>query len=177
MKNWADLITPVHLEMLLRLISATFAGMVIGLNRDLHDKPMGMRTLGLVSLSSAIVVLAGSTIGDLDVHQDAASRVIQGILTGLGFLGAGAILREPEKMQVHGLTTAATVLIAATFGISAGLGEWFLTFGGAVIALTLLVFGTPVEQFFTRMLKQRDRAEASDEKIQSRKSHDRNGAP
>ncbi len=125
-----DLITDAHMEMLLRLLAAMFAGMAVGLNRDLHDKPIGMRTLGLVSLSSAVVVLAGSSFGDLHFRQDAASRVIQGILTGLGFLGAGVILREEKKLQVHGLTTAATVLAAATFGITAGLGAWFLTFVG-----------------------------------------------
>ncbi len=79
--------------------------------------------------------------------------MIQGILTGLGFLGAGVILREANKLEIHGLTTAATVLIAATFGITAGLGEWFLTFVGTVMALTLLVFGKPVERFFGRALK------------------------
>ena len=179
MKTWADIITPVHLEMLLRLLAATFAGMVIGLNRDLHDKPMGMRTLGLVSLGSAIVVLAGSTIGDLNVHQDAASRVIQGVLTGLGFLGAGVIMREPDRMEVHGLTTAATVLIAATFGISAGLGEWFLTFAGATIALALLVFGKPLEFLFGRLLGSSSHHEGagSDEVIQPAKSDHRHEGP
>ena len=150
MPSW---ITADHLEMSLRLGAAMFAGMAIGLNRDLHGKPIGMRTLGLVSLSSAIVVLAGSTYGDLHFHQDAVSRVIQGILTGLGFLGAGVILREESKLEVHGLTTAATVLIAATFGITAGLGAWFLTFAGTLLALMLLVFGKPVEHVFNRALK------------------------
>ena len=73
-----------------------------------------MRTLGLVSLGSAMVVLVGSSYGDLHFQQDAASRVIQGILTGLGFLGAGVIMREEDKLEVHGLTTAATVIIAAS---------------------------------------------------------------
>ncbi|KAB0268195.1 MgtC/SapB family protein [Microvirga brassicacearum] len=178
MKTWADLITDVHLEILLRLIAATCAGMVIGLNRDLHDKPMGMRTLGLVSLGSAVVVLAGSDLGDLTIHRDAASRIIQGVLTGLGFLGAGVILREPERLEIHGLTTAATVLIAATFGVSAGLGEWFLTFVGTVIALALLVFGKSVEHFFGRALKRpKGSSKASDEEIQRGESDRRDRAP
>lgn len=146
-----------YVEIVLRLVIATFAGMAIGLNRDLHNKPIGMRTLGLVSLSSAAVVLAGSVyadIGDLRFAEDAVSRVIQGILTGLGFLGAGVILRERERMEVHGLTTAATVWIAAVFGVAAGLGAWFITVAGTTIALFLLIFGKALEQrlgrFFSR---------------------------
>ena len=65
--------------------------------------------------------------------QDAVSRVIQGIMTGLGFLGAGAILRERNEMQVHGLTTAATVWIAAGLGVTAGLGAWFITIAGTLV--------------------------------------------
>ena len=161
-----DLITDAHMEMLLRLLAAMFAGMAVGLNRDLHGKPIGTRTLGLVSLSSAVVVLAGSSFGDLHFQQDAASRVIQGILTGLGFLGAGVILREEKKLQVHGLTTAATVLAAATFGITAGLGAWFLTFVGTVMALTLLVFGKAVERVFHRALKGHDGEAGSNDEVQ-----------
>jgi putative Mg2+ transporter-C (MgtC) family protein len=153
MVTLAEMITDDHMEMLLRLMAAMLAGMAIGLNRDLHDKPIGTRTLGLVSLGSAMVMLVGSSYGDLHFQQDAASRVIQGILTGLGFLGAGVIMREEDKLEVHGLTTAATVIIAASFGITAGLGAWFLTFAGAVMALTLLVFGKALEGFVHRALK------------------------
>ncbi|WP_210483254.1 MgtC/SapB family protein [Microvirga antarctica] len=153
MITWPDVITDEHLEILLRLGAAMLAGMTIGINRDLHGKPIGVRTLGLVSLSSAIVVLAGSSYGDLRFDQDAVSRVIQGILTGLGFLGAGVILREESRLQVHGLTTAATVMAAATFGITAALGAWFLTFTGTVLGLTLLVFGKTLERAISHALK------------------------
>jgi putative Mg2+ transporter-C (MgtC) family protein len=170
--TWAELITDEHMEMLLRLGAAMLAGMVIGLNRDLQDKPMGMRTLGVVSLSAAVVVLAGSSYGNLRFDQDAVSRVIQGILTGLGFLGAGVILRERDKLEIHGLTTAATVMVAATVGITAGLGAWFLTFAGTVMALTLLVFGKPVEIFFARVLKGRKPRQRSNQDV---KPHQRDG--
>ena len=72
-----------QIEMLLRLSAATIAGMVVGINREIHDKPIGMRTLGLVSLGSAIVILAGSVYEGIHFGQDAVSRVIQGIMTGL----------------------------------------------------------------------------------------------
>ena len=141
-----------YIEMLLRLGAATLSGMAIGLNRDMLNKPMGMRTLGLVSLSSAAVVLSATGYGSLHYGQDAASRIVQGILTGVGFLGAGVILRNSDRMEVHGLTTAATVWLAAAFGVTAGLGAWFITIAGNGIALSLLVFGKPLERALSRFL-------------------------
>jgi putative Mg2+ transporter-C (MgtC) family protein len=141
-----------QVEMVLRLLLAMMSGMVIGLNRDLHDKPIGMRTLGLVSLASALVVLAGSAYGHVHFEEDAVSRVIQGVLTGIGFLGAGVILRRQGRSEVQGLTTAATVWIAAALGVTAGVGAWFITLVGDALALALLVFGKPVERTFNRLL-------------------------
>ncbi|QRM31761.1 MgtC/SapB family protein [Microvirga sp. VF16] len=141
----------VQIEMSLRLGAATIAGMTVGINRDIHDKPIGMRTLGLVSLGSAIVILAGSVYEGVHFGQDAVSRVIQGIMTGLGFLGAGAVLRARDKMEVHGLTTAATVWIAAGLGVAAGLGAWFITIAGTIVTLLLLTLGKPLEDMLTRL--------------------------
>jgi len=140
-----------QIEMSLRLGAATVAGMAVGINRDIHDKPIGMRTLGLVSLGSAIVILSGSVYEGIHFGQDSVSRVIQGILTGLGFLGAGAVLRARDKMEVHGLTTAATVWIAAGLGVAAGLGAWFVTVAGTVVTLLLLTLGKPLEDMLTRL--------------------------
>jgi putative Mg2+ transporter-C (MgtC) family protein len=120
--SWLSVEYADQIEMMLRLCGAAIAGMAVGINRDIHNKPIGMRTLGLVALGSAIVILSGSVYEGLHFGQDAVSRVIQGIMTGLGFLGAGAILRGRDEMQVHGLTTAATVWIAAGLGVTAGLG-------------------------------------------------------
>lgn len=148
------------IEMLLRLVFATVSGMAIGLNRDLHGKPMGMRTLGLVSLSSALVVMAGSAYGHVHFEEDAVSRVIQGVLTGIGFLGAGVIIRRSDRGEVEGLTTAATVWMAAALGVTAGVGAWFITIAGNGLALSLLVFGKPVERTVNRLLGgHRDNAE------------------
>jgi putative Mg2+ transporter-C (MgtC) family protein len=142
-----------EIEMSLRLCGATVAGMAIGLNRDIHNKPIGMRTLGLVALGAAIVILSGSVYEGLHFGQDAVSRVVQGILTGLGFLGAGAILRGKDQMEVQGLTTASTVWIAAALGVTAGLGAWFITIAGTLVTLILLTYGTRLEvrliRFFT----------------------------
>src|SRR3712207_4445031 len=90
--SWFSVEYADQIEMMLRLCGATIAGMAIGINRDIHNKPIGMRTLGLVALGSSIVILSGSVYEGLHFGQDAVSRVVQGILTGLGFLGAGSIL-------------------------------------------------------------------------------------
>lgn len=141
-----------HLTILLRLVVATFAGMAIGLNRDKQNKPIGMRTLALVSLSAAAVVLTGTVYGEEQFHQDALSRVVQGVLTGVGFLGAGVIMRGKDNIEVHGLTTASTVWIAAALGVTSGLGAWFITFVGTAIALLLLSLGKQLEYSLLRLL-------------------------
>jgi putative Mg2+ transporter-C (MgtC) family protein len=149
MTDWLAAFHAEHresIEMVLRLFVAMASGMAIGLNRDLHDKPIGMRTLGLVSLSSALVVVAGSAYGHVQFEEDAVSRVIQGVLTGIGFLGAGVILRRQDRSEVQGLTTAATVWMAAALGVTAGVGAWFITIVGNGLALSLLVFGKPLER-------------------------------
>ena len=145
-----------QVEMTLRLCGATLAGMVVGINRDLHNKPIGMRTLGLVALGSAIVILSGSVYEGLHFGQDAVSRVVQGILTGLGFLGAGAILRGKDGMEVQGLTTASTVWIAAALGVTAGLGAWFITVTGTLVTLVVLTYGTRLEIRLIRFFTGRD---------------------
>src|SRR5215213_9996060 len=143
------------LQTALRLAVATLAGMAIGLDRDLHDKPVGMRTLGLVSLGSALVVLSATGYGSLHYGQDAASRIVQGVLTGVGFLGAGVILHDKSRMKIHGLTTASTVWIAAALGVASGLGAWLVTIFGIALTLLLLVLGGPLERMLERLIKGR----------------------
>ena len=149
--SWLSVEYADQIGMTLRLCGATIAGMLIGINRDIHNKPIGMRTLGLVGLGSAIVILSGSVYEGLHFGQDAVSRVVQGIMTGLGFLGAGAILRGRDQMQVQGLTTAATVWIAAGLGVTAGLGAWFITIAGTLVTLFLLTYGTRLERRLIRI--------------------------
>jgi putative Mg2+ transporter-C (MgtC) family protein len=160
--SWLSVEYDDQIEMMLRLCGAAIAGMVVGINRDIHNKPIGMRTLGLVALGAALVILSGSVYEGLHFGQDAVSRVVQGIMTGLGFLGAGAILRGRDQMQVQGLTTAATVWIAAGLGVTAGLGAWFITVMGTLVTLFLLTFGKRMEEILIRVFGRSEDADEDD---------------
>jgi putative Mg2+ transporter-C (MgtC) family protein len=144
----------IEWDWLWRLLSATAVGLVIGLNRDLTGKPIGMRTLSLVSLGAAVVCLATINYRDLAAHPDALSRVvqgiIQGILTGVGFIGAGVILRDRQTHTVHGLTTAATVWVTAALGIACALAAWRIVLGGVVIAVLVLFLLQRIEAWIFR---------------------------
>jgi putative Mg2+ transporter-C (MgtC) family protein len=129
--------------LLLRLGAAALAGGLIGLNRDLTNKPIGVRTLGLVALGSAIVVLSTIQFPGIAEEANAASRVIQGIIqglmTGISFIGAGVILRDSSTRRVRGLTTAATVWVTAALGIACGLGAWRTVVIAMILAFILLI--------------------------------------
>ena len=130
-------------DALMRLGAATAAGIAIGINRDLTNKPIGMRTLALVSLGAATVTVASIQFNVMADHPDALSRVvqgvIQGIMAGISFIGAGVILRHQDTGTVEGLTTAATVWISAALGIACGLAAWTVAAVAAVLALASLV--------------------------------------
>ena len=132
---------PIY-ETALRLIVAVAAGIAIGINRDLRNKPIGMRTLGLVALGAALVTVATVEFRDLRDNPDAISRVvqgaIQGIMAGISFIGAGVILRDAKSRSVEGLTTAATVWVTAALGVACGLGVWVPVVITIVLALALL---------------------------------------
>jgi putative Mg2+ transporter-C (MgtC) family protein len=131
-------------DIVMRLGLAALAGAALGLNRDLHGKPTGVRTLGLVGLASALIVIAvGHGEGDV-------SRVMQGIVTGIGFLGAGVIIRSEKGKHVHNLTTAACVWLTACVGVACGVGEWRLLLIGAPIVAVLLIFGGAFEKWVHR---------------------------
>lgn len=136
------------LEILARLGAALGVGGLIGLNRELRNKPAGLRTHALVSLGAAVIMVAGRGLSGAHgaPDPDAMSRVIQGIITGIGFLGAGVILRPREGQTVRGLTTAATIWIAAGLGIAAGAGQWRLLLVGGLLTLAVLVGGRALER-------------------------------
>ena len=125
--HWTDVI--------LRLSAAVIVGALIGLDRELRGKPAGFRTVALVSLGSAMFVMTG--LGDND---DSTSRAIQGIVTGVGFLGAGTIVRGQTQDTVKGLTTAASVWVAAANGIACGLAQWPLVIFSSALGLIVLTF-------------------------------------
>jgi putative Mg2+ transporter-C (MgtC) family protein len=133
------------LDIILRLGVALLIGAFLGLNRELHHKSTGIRTLGLVALGSAIAVLAVAK----DPAAD-ASRVIQGVITGIGFLGAGVILHGPTGIQVQGLTTAATIWATATIGVLCGLAAWDILIVAVVLTALLLFVGGPLEKCVQR---------------------------
>jgi putative Mg2+ transporter-C (MgtC) family protein len=146
-------------DIVLRLGGATLIGAAIGLNRDLHGKPIGVRTLGLVGLASAMATLVVMFHGSGDPRlTDSASRVIQGVLTGIGFLGAGVIIRGGG--QVHGLTSAACAWVTACLGLICGMAAWPIVAAGVVLVFVLLVFGGPFERMMHRLLRGEDAAPA-----------------
>lgn len=130
-------------EIALRLGVAAILGAAIGLDRELLHKAAGVRTIGLVSLGSALAsLLFMDAAGDVA----AASRVVQGTLAGIGFLGGGVILRH--KGNIEGLTTAASVWTAAALGAAAGMGAWKIVVIGGTLTLVLLVIAGWVEHRF-----------------------------
>lgn len=139
-------------EVLLRLGVASLFGALVGFNREIHFKPAGLRTQALVALGSATITLLASDLVLESGHPnvDAISRAIQGVITGIGFLGAGAILRDRSGVQVHGLTTAASVWISAALGLACGAGLWRLAVIPLVLALGILWLLSPVEEWIHR---------------------------
>ena len=119
-----------------------FVGGIIGWERQLRNKPAGLRTHMLVSMGSALFVLIPLAIAKNPNGLDAVERVIQGITAGIGFLGGGEILRQSQqeigKVEVHGLTSAAAIWVSAALGTAAGCGLWQLALIGALMSLFVL---------------------------------------
>ncbi|MCK0208534.1 MgtC/SapB family protein [Starkeya koreensis] len=157
-------LTPDEIEALLRLLAAAGCGMIIGINRDLRGKPTGMRTLGLVGLGAALVSLSAMRVEGINGHPDATSRVVQGIvqgvMTGIGFLGAGVVLRDRHKLEVHGLTTAATVWVTAALGVACAIASWHLVFLALATTFVLLALMLPLERVLERVAPPPERRSA-----------------
>lgn len=135
----------------LRLGAAVLIGAVLGLNRILRGKPAGLRTHALVALGAALAtMLAYQPRPEIGADAADLGRVLQGILTGVGFLGAGVILREPEG-HVTGLTTAATIWVCAGLGVVCGLGYWSLASLATLLAFAVLLFGRRIERATERV--------------------------
>jgi putative Mg2+ transporter-C (MgtC) family protein len=140
---------PGFLEAVIRLLAAAAVGGAIGANRELTRKPAGLRTHSLVALGSALVVVTAIQLNSTS-PGDATSRVIQGVIAGIGFLGGGVILHA-EGRTVKGLTTAATIWVAAAAGIACGVGQWLVAAVAVVIALVILTVGQGAENALHRM--------------------------
>ena len=142
-----------ELELILRLVLAVVLGGVIGYNRSRHNKPAGLRTMALISLGSAAFTLIGiEAVVQLSELQNGAesltsgisssinldsSRIIAGIVGGVGFLGAGSIIQSRGRVQ--GMTSAASIWVTATIGVSVGLGLYLLATTITFIAFLVLV--------------------------------------
>lgn len=138
------MLTITTLDAGLRIAAALGLGAAIGLERQIGRHPAGFRTMTLISIGSAAFVLlvleVGGGTGGMrsDSAAQATSRVLQGLTTGIGFLGAGTIVRAEKG--VHGLTTAAAVWCVAAIGAACGLGEFALASMLAAAALFTLIF-------------------------------------
>ena len=148
----------------LRLLAAVVVGMLVGVEREWRDKPVGIRTLALVSLGSALVCVATVHLAALKEDPNAISRVvqgvIQGVMTGIGFVGAGAVLHR-EGRDVHGLTTAATVWVTAALGIACALATWRIVLLGVLLTLMVLLLHPIDDWFDKRRAKNRQRDPSS----------------
>jgi putative Mg2+ transporter-C (MgtC) family protein len=122
-------------------------GAVVGVQRERSGKAAGVRTHMLVASGSALFVLAAMEFG---MDSDPLSRVIQGLITGIGFLGAGAILKLEEKRQIEGLTTAAGIWMTAGIGLAIGLGRFGLALVSVVLAWFVLAAVKRIERWLNR---------------------------
>ncbi len=123
------------IQVVVRLLASVVVAGLIGLQRESAGKAAGLRTHILVSLGSTVFVLGCIGAG---FREDAISRVIQGIVTGIGFIGAGTILKREAKSQIKGLTTSAGLWTTCAIGVVIGLGELGIALIAAVIALIVL---------------------------------------
>lgn len=143
--------TPHHwAEIVLRLGLAIILGGAIGWDRETSGKSAGLRTHMLVSLGSALFILVPLQVGS---SEDSISRTIQGIATGIGFLGAGEIVQQTVnsgKLKVKGLTSAASIWVTAAVGVLAGCGLWQTSIIATVMSLLILVVAKYLEQFLPR---------------------------
>ena len=150
---WQELVAgfPDSIEMAriaVRLLVAIVLGGVLGLQRAHVGKAAGMRTHMLVTLGAAIVVLLPHLIG---MSSADLSRIIQGTLTGIGFIGGGVILKMSEQHQIVGITTAASIWLTATIGIATGTGRLGLAVVGTILAYIILtVFGWLEHELFAK---------------------------
>ena len=130
-------------DAILRLALAAALGGVIGLEREYHHKPAGLRTNMLIALGSAVFSILSVELGAAAGSPD---RIAAQVVTGIGFLGAGAILRSGEN--IHGLTTAATIWVNAAIGMAAGLGSYVVAAGAAALTLIVLAILPFIERRF-----------------------------
>jgi putative Mg2+ transporter-C (MgtC) family protein len=155
---WEELIAGLpdsrqFVRLVIRLLVATIIGAVIGIQRERTGKPAGLRTHMLVSMGAALFVLAPIELG---MNPDGLSRIIQGIVTGIGFIGGGAILKVVSEREIEGLTTAAGIFMTAAAGVAAGLGRIGLAMISMVPAWIILSVMPKMENWLTENQKKQN---------------------
>lgn len=138
-------------EVVLPLAAATVIGSALGAERELRGKPAGMRTHALVALGAALVTIVSIHATD-SADAQSLSRVIQGVIAGVGFLGGGAILKSAGEEYITGLTTAASIWLVASLGVACGAGMWLAALVAVGFALVVLILGTPFESLLRRLM-------------------------
>ena len=128
-----------------RLAVATLFGAAVGINREREGKPAGLRTNALVALGGALFTVTALLLSGGDAS--ATGRVIQGITAGIGFIGAGVIMRRPEAQDVQGLTTASAIWIVSAVGVAVGAGLWRMSLVALGLTLVVLVLGERVDRW------------------------------
>lgn len=134
-------------QTILRLLLAAFLGGVLGLQRERQGKEAGIRTHMLVATGSALFILVPMQGG---MDSEGISRVLQGLLAGVGFLCAGSILKRPDEEQVHGLTTAAGIWMTAAIGVAVGLGREATAVLSTLLLLAILSMEGPLHRLAGR---------------------------
>jgi putative Mg2+ transporter-C (MgtC) family protein len=134
-------------QIILRLVLTTVLSGLIGLERQLHKRTAGLRTHILVALGSCLIMLTSLYVFDIykEITKIDPARIAAGVITGIGFLGAGTIIREKEG--VRGLTTAASLWVVAGIGLAVGCGFKRAAIYTTVIALIVLFFLRFAEDF------------------------------
>ena len=140
-------------DMVMRLALSAVLGAVIGFNREWHNKPAGLRTHALVALGACLFTMTGLVHVGAQGIGDPVSRVIQGIVAGIGFVGGGVIVRGQTSKDVQGLTTAASILVVGAVGCASGLGLWAAASVTAALTLLILVIGGLFDRFIHEELK------------------------
>lgn len=142
--GWMEALRMLPWELVSRLLIAALLGGMIGLERERHDHPTGMRTSMLVSAGSCLFTILSIVGFPLQGSSQDTARIAAQIVSGIGFLGAGALFRD--KDGVRGMTTAATIWLVAAIGMAAGAGNYFLAVVTTVLALVVLALLRPISE-------------------------------
>jgi putative Mg2+ transporter-C (MgtC) family protein len=134
-----------------RLALATLLGAALGVNREISLKPAGLRTHALVSLGACLLTVVGLQLGQPGGDTATTSRIIQGLVAGIGFIGGGVILHRNDIRAVHNLTTAAAIWIAAGMGVAVGTGLWRGAVVTVILSLIVLTVGRAIDNALHKM--------------------------